>query len=81
MKRVRLNICLVSIWGMVLILILLCIRKQSETMYQHRKDSEIEPINEYLYCEKGCSKDEIKEILAHTKYSRLWGREYLEEFM
>lgn len=68
MERARFNICLVSIWGMVLTLVLLCIRKQPETMHQYRKDSEIEPINEYLYCEKGCSDDEIEEILTLIGY-------------
>ena len=59
---------LLLVWSAVLIVVVLCINKKPDTMYQSRKDVEIVQINEYLYMEQGCFDSEVEKVQTLLGY-------------
>lgn len=68
MKKNILNSILIVVWFGVIFTILLCINKKPTTMYQCRKDIQIKQVNEYLYIEEDCSKEELEQAQSLLGY-------------
>ena len=77
MKQKIVTLLTVLVWFSVMVVAILCINKESVSMYESRKDTQIVQVDEYLYMEQGCSDTEIEMIQTLLGYLP---QSFLKEF-